>query len=133
MPVPPPVVSAIDLRTVGIRRFQASPFHEAACLNCSWRSFVYATEDEAAERGEKHAVQCCARLNAELALQCPGVETLAENLQHGDYVLMRDLRTMWIENISLLGDEVIVTYDRGEPESEIMVIPVGHPVKVVQV
>ena len=129
--IPPPVVSAIDLRSVGIRRFQAPPFYEANCLNCSWRSYTYPTEDQAADAATHHSEACCARLNEELASQIQGIETLAEDLRFGDHILMRDLRTMLVHNVEQIEDQMMVTYDRGEPQFEVMFIPMGRVVKVV--
>lgn len=128
--IPTQVISSIGTRQVTLRRFRF-PYFEAFCNNCIWVSFTYATEDEAADRAESHAERCCKRLNEMRALQVEVNPVEAQNLEHGDSILLRDLRTMTVDNVDTFGDEVIITYNIDGLEGELLWLPVGHIVKVV--
>lgn len=130
--LPSPVMSSIGLRQVGLRNFR-TPYFEAYCNNCTWLSYMYATEDEAADRGTSHAERCCAYLNETIARQIEVVPTAAEDLAAGQHLLLRDLRTMEVINVHLFDDEVAVTYciNGDYNGSDILMLPVGRMVKVV--
>lgn len=128
--LPSPVLSSIGTRKVTLRRF-AHPYFEAFCNNCTWTSFTYAKEVEAEDRADSHADRCCARINAERAMMVGVVPTLVQDLEHGQRLLLRDLRAMDVENIQIFDDEVMVTYSISGLESQIMMLPVDHVVKVI--
>lgn len=130
--LPTPVKSSIGLRQVSLRNFR-SPYFEAFCNNCTWISYMYATEDEAADRGHAHAERCCQYLNETIALQIEAEPVKAEDLATGQHILLRDLTTMEVVNINIFDDEVAITYctDGDYNESDILVLPLGRVVKVV--
>lgn len=135
--IPAPVAPNIFIEPVGLRKFPV-PYHRALCRNCSWVSYDYPTQEEAGDRGESHAERCCQRINMELALQVEVIPVEAQNLERGAQVLLRDLRVMDIENIETMVNpdtmdtQVWVTYSINSLESEILVLPLGHIVKVVE-
>jgi len=131
MPVPSPVAASIKVQKAPLRRF-ATPYYEVSCDNCLWSSFLYATPQEAEYAGDSHAERCCARINAELAQQVPVTSVAVQDLAHGQRVLLKDLRTMDIQNIEVFDDEVMVTYSIAGLESQILMLPLGHAVKVVE-
>lgn len=128
--LPTPVLSSIGTRKVTLRRFQ-HPYFEAFCNNCTWVSFTYAKESEAEDRADSHADRCCARINAERAMMVEVVATLVQELPTGARLLLRDLRVMDVQNIDVFDDEVMITYSISGYESQILMLPVGHVVKVI--
>lgn len=130
--LPNRVLSSIGTRQVTLRNFR-HPYYESFCNNCSWTSFTYATEDEATDRGESHAERCCQYLNETIAKSIDVVAVLAEGLQQGQHILLRDLRTMEVLNVNVFDDEVAVTYsiDGDYTVSDILMLPVGKIVKVL--
>jgi hypothetical protein len=92
---------------------------------------MYPTEKEAQDIAEFHSDRCTRRINEERALEVEVVAIRAAELQRGQQVLLRDLRTMDIENINIVDDTVLITYNIGQLESQLMDLPVGHIVKVV--
>lgn len=128
--LPAPVISSIGMRKVTLRRF-LHPYYEAFCNNCTWVSYTYAKEDEAEDRAYSHADRCCARINEERALTVPHTPLPIQDVKRGDQLLLRDLRLMEIENIEPFDDEVMVTYSIDGYESQIMMLAIGHMVKVV--
>jgi len=131
MSLPTRVLPSIGIRSVGLRNFR-SPYFESFCNNCTWSSFMYATEDEAAEAGESHAQRCCERLNMEKALTVEVVAIHAEQLERGHHVLLRDLRTMLVDNVILTDDRTAeIFYSIDGLEGQILSLPFNHIVKVV--
>lgn len=129
--LPTPVEPDISLRPVSLRFFR-HPNHESVCNNCGWVSYEYVNKDEAEEAGYQHAERCCDRLNMELALQVEVVAVFAQDLEYGAIILLRDLRTMVVENVDLFDDDVMITYSiEGAEEAQVLSVPVGHVVKVV--
>lgn len=128
--LPAPVQSVIGVRKVYLRRF-ATPYHVAYCGNCSWESYDYPTEAEAEDRGESHAFRCSARLNEIRALQVEVTPVEAQNLERGQHILTKHLTALFVENCDQFDDEIMVTYSLNGQEPQILMLPVGHVVKVV--
>lgn len=128
--VPPQVESNIGVRELSLRQFR-SPYWESFCHNCTWVSFMYVTKQEAKDIADFHAERCTRRINEERALEVEVIAIPAEELQHGHHILLRDLRTMHVENINVVDDTVLITYNIDRLESQLMDLPVGHVVKVV--
>lgn len=128
--IPEPVTSSIGIRKVYLRKFRF-PNYTAFCNNCPWESFEYITEDDAADRGETHAERCCERINMMRALTVEVVPFKAEDLLPGAVILLKDLRVLHVDNVAVLEDEVMVHYELGA-DSEFLVLPLGHIVKVVR-
>lgn len=129
--VPTQVVALISVRKLSLKNFR-SPYFESACHNCTWVSFMYPTEKEAKDIAEFHSERCTRRINEERALEVEVVAIRADSLERGHQVLLRDLRTMDIENINIVDDVVLITYNIGNLESQLMDLPVDHIVKVVE-
>lgn len=128
--LPTPVEPSITLEPVTLRFFP-NPNHRSLCNNCDWVSYDYAQKDEAEQAGYLHAERCCERLNLELAQQVPVEPVEAQDLAHGALILLRDLRTMAVENVDLFDDDVVITYSIDGQESQVLNVPVGHSVKVL--
>jgi hypothetical protein len=130
--LPTPVEPNIIVRPVTLRSFR-NPNHQSVCNNCGWESYEYINKDEAEDAGYMHAERCCDRINMELAMQVEVTPVEAQNLQYGAIILLRDLRTMVVENVDLFDDDVAITYAlEGADESQLLTVPVGHIVKVVE-
>lgn len=129
--VPTQVSPQVGVRKLSLRNFRSGYF-ESYCHNCTWVSFMYPTEREAQDIAEFHADRCTRRINEERALEVQVTPIPAEQLQHGHQILLRDLRTMDVENINVVDDTVLITYNIGKLESQLMDLPVGHIVKVVE-
>lgn len=128
--VPTPVAPQTGVREMPLRHFR-SPYWESFCHNCTWVSFMYVTRVEAEDIAEFHADMCTRRINEELALLVEVVPIEAQHLEIGHRVLLRDLRTMDIENISLVDNTVLITYSIGNLQSQLMDLGLDHIVKVV--
>lgn len=128
--VPTQVSPNTGVRKLSLRNFRSGYF-ESFCHNCTWISFMYPTEREAQDIADFHSDRCTRRINEERALEVDVIAILAEELQHGHQILLRDLRTMDVENINVVNDTVLITYNIDRLESQLMDLPVGHVVKVV--
>lgn len=128
--VPTQVSPLIGVRKLSLRNFRSGYF-ESFCHNCTWVSFMYPTEREAQDIAEFHSERCTRRINEERALEVEVIAIRADQLARGHQVLLRDLRTMDIENINIVDDTVLITYNIGQLESQLMDLPVCHIVKVV--
>lgn len=128
--LPTPVEPHFTLEPVTLRFFP-NPNHRAICHNCDWVSFEYAVKDEAEQAAYLHAERCCDRINMELALQVEVTPVAAETLEYGAVILLKDLRTMLVENVDLFDDDVVITYSIEGNESQVLNVPIGHIVKVV--
>lgn len=128
--VPAQVAPATGVRELPLRHFR-SPYWEAVCHNCTWVSFMYPTKAEVQDAADFHSEGCTRRINEERALEVEVTPIPAEELQQGHQILLRDLRTMDVENINVMDDTVLITYNIGKLESQLMDLPVGHIVKVV--
>lgn len=129
--IPEPVTSSIGFRRLSPRPPFKGDEYQAFCNNCPWESFFYHTEDEAADRADSHAERCCARINMMRALTVEVVPFEAQNLLPGAMVLLKDLRVLHVDNVDVFDDQVMVTYELGA-DTEFMMLPLGHVVKVVQ-
>lgn len=127
--IPSPVLPSIELRPITLRKF-ATPYHQSRCRNCLWVSYDYPTKDDAENAGDLHADRCCNRINAELALQVPVTPVLAQDLARDSIILLKDLRTLEVENVEVFDDDVMLTY-RLNGTTDVMTLPLGHIVKVV--
>lgn len=128
--VPTQVSPNTGVRKLSLRNFRSGYF-ESFCHNCTWISFMYPTEREAQDIADFHSDRCTRRINEERAMEVDVIAILAEELQHGHQILLRDLRTMAVENINVVNDTVLITYNIDRLESQLMDLPVGHVVKVV--
>lgn len=128
--LPTRVEPSIRLEPVSLRNFRY-PNYKAICGHCYWESFEYLTRDEAEAAGDHHSEICCDRINRGLALEVEVVGVLAQDLPHGSHILLKDLRTMEVENVEIFDDEVMVTYSIGDLASQILMLPLNHTVKVV--
>lgn len=128
--VPAQVSPQTGVRRLSLKNFRSGYF-ESFCHNCTWVSFMYPTEREAQDIADYHSERCTRRINEERALEVEVVAIMAADLQRGHHILLRDLRTMDVENINIVDGTVLITYNIGQLESQLMDLPIDHIVKVV--